>query len=96
MGGGVAQLVEPGLQDHQLPVERSVTLVSSIAVERRRCALHVCSVARLQKNKKTLRSTQLVVVVRVNQALERRVSVRKVAGSIPVLGIHANFLASTL
>ena len=34
-GGGVAQFVKPGLHEPQLPVERSVTLVSSIAVERR-------------------------------------------------------------
>ena len=34
-------------------VERSVTLVSSIAVERRRCALQVSSVARLQQSRET-------------------------------------------
>ena len=37
----------------QLPVERRVKLVSSIVVERRRCALQVSSVARLQQNKET-------------------------------------------
>ena len=39
----------------QLPVERSATLVSSAVVERRRCALQVNSVARVQGNKETLR-----------------------------------------
>ena len=33
--------VKPGLHESQLPVERSVTLVSSIVVERRRCALQI-------------------------------------------------------
>ena len=59
---------KPGLHEPQLLVERSVTLVSSIVVERRRCALQVSSVARLQEKKQTRRSTQLAVVVRVNQA----------------------------
>ena len=36
--------LKPGLHEPQLPVERSVTLVSSIEVERRRCALQVSSV----------------------------------------------------
>ena len=44
---------KPGLHKPQLPVERSVALVSSIVVERRRCALQVRSVARLQENKET-------------------------------------------
>ena len=44
-------LAKPGLHKPQLPVERSVTLVSSIVAERRRCALKVGSVARLQENK---------------------------------------------
>ena len=43
--------IKPGLHEYQLPVERSVTLVSSIEVDRRRCALQVSSVARLQENK---------------------------------------------
>ena len=42
-----------GLHEPQLPVERSVKLVSSIVVERRRCALQVSSVTRLQENKET-------------------------------------------
>ena len=46
-------LIKPGLHEPQLPVERSVTLVSFIAVQRRRCALQVSSVARLQENKET-------------------------------------------
>ena len=45
--------LKPGLLDPQLPVERNVRLVSSIAVERRRCAPQVSSVARLQENKET-------------------------------------------
>ena len=45
--------LKPGLHKPQLPVERSVTLVSSIVVERRRCVLQVGSVARLQENKET-------------------------------------------
>ena len=44
---------KPGLNEPQLPDERSVTLVSSTVVERRRCALQVSSVARLQENKET-------------------------------------------
>ena len=40
-----------GLHEPELPVERSVTLVSSIVVERRCCALQVSYVARLQKSK---------------------------------------------
>ena len=43
--------VKLGLHEPQLPVARSVTLVSFIVVERRRCALQVSSVARLQENK---------------------------------------------
>ena len=43
--------LKPGLHEPQLPVEWSVTLVSSIVVERRRCALQVSSVARLQESK---------------------------------------------
>ena len=49
-------ILKPGLHEPQLPVERSVKLVSSIIVERRRCALQVCSRqdycsrARLQEN----------------------------------------------
>ena len=39
-----------GLHKPQLPVERSITLVSSIVVTRRRCALQVSSVAQLQEN----------------------------------------------
>ena len=38
---------KPGLHESQLPIERSVTLVSSIVVEQRRCPLQVSSVARL-------------------------------------------------
>ena len=45
--------LKPGLHEPQLPVERSVTLVSSIVVERRCCALQVSSVARLQEIKET-------------------------------------------
>ena len=45
--------LKPGLHELQLPVERSVTLVSSIVVEQSRCALQVSSVARLQENKET-------------------------------------------
>ena len=44
---------KPGLHEPQQPVERSVTLVSCIVVERRRCALQVSSVAPLQENKET-------------------------------------------
>ena len=40
--------VKPGLHEPQQPVERIVTLLSSIVVERRRCALQVSSLARLQ------------------------------------------------
>ena len=46
-------ILKPGLHEPQLPVERSVTLVFSLVVERRRCALQVSSVARLQENKQT-------------------------------------------
>ena len=42
---------KPDLHECQLPVERSVTLVSSIVVEVRRCAHQVNSVTRLQENK---------------------------------------------
>ena len=45
--------LKPGLHEPQLSVERSVTLVSSIVVERRLSALHVDSVARLQEKKET-------------------------------------------
>ena len=45
--------LKPGLHAPQLPVERSVTLVSFIVVERRCCALQVSSVARLEENKET-------------------------------------------
>ena len=62
-------ILKPGLHEPQRPIERSVTLVFSIVVKRRRCALQVSSVARLQ-NKETLRSTQLAVVVRVKQDLQ--------------------------
>ena len=44
-------VVRAGLHKSQLPVERSVTLVFCIVVERRRCALRVSSIARLQENK---------------------------------------------
>ena len=37
-------LLKPGLHESQLPVGRNVPLVSSIVVERRRCALQVSSV----------------------------------------------------
>ena len=47
------QQVKPGLHEPQLPVEKSATLVSSNAVGRRRCALQVSNVARLQENKET-------------------------------------------
>ena len=40
--------LKPGLREPLLRVERSVTLVSSIEVERRRCALKVSSVVGLQ------------------------------------------------
>ena len=43
--------LKPGLHEPQLLVEKRVTLVSSIEVERRHCALQVSSVARLQENK---------------------------------------------
>ena len=43
--------MKPGFHEPQLPIERSVTLVSSIVVERRCCAIQVSSVARLQENK---------------------------------------------
>ena len=46
-------VLKPGLYEPQLPVERSVKLVSSIVVKRRRCALQVSSVARLQEIKET-------------------------------------------
>ena len=42
---------KPDLHEPQLPVEGSVTLVSSIVVKRRRSALQVSSVVRLQENK---------------------------------------------
>ena len=45
--------LKSGLHEPQLPVERSVTLVSSIAGERRRYALQVSIVAQLQENKET-------------------------------------------
>ena len=45
--------LKPGLYEPQLPVERSVTSVSTIVVDRRRCALQVSSVAQLQENKQT-------------------------------------------
>ena len=48
---GASRFFKPGLHESQLLVERSVTLVSSVIVERRRCTLQVCSVARLQENK---------------------------------------------
>ena len=70
--GNRALKLKPGLHKPQLQVERSVTLVSSIVVERRRCVLQVSSVVRLQENKETRRSTQLAVVVRVNQSLRLR------------------------
>ena len=50
---GVKFAFKPGLHELQMTVERSVTLVSSIVVERRRCSLQVSSVARLQENKET-------------------------------------------
>ena len=50
---GVKFAFKPGLHKPQLPVERSITLVSSIVVKRRHCLLQVSSVARLQKNKET-------------------------------------------
>ena len=62
-------MVKPGLHEPQQPIERSVTLVSFILVERRRYSLRISSVIRLQGNKETLRSNQLAVVVRVNQTL---------------------------
>ena len=43
-------MIKPGLSE--LPV-KSGTLVSSIVVKQRRCALQVSSVARLQENKET-------------------------------------------
>ena len=46
-------MLKPGLREPQLPVERSVMLLSSIGVERRRSALQGNSVARLQQNKET-------------------------------------------
>ena len=45
--------LKPDSHEPQLPVEKSVTLVSSIVVERRRCALQVSNVARQQENKQT-------------------------------------------
>ena len=60
--------LKPGLHKPQLPGWRSVALVSFIVVERRHRALQVSSVARLQKNKETWRSTQLAVTFRVNHA----------------------------
>ena len=44
--------LKPGLHEPQLPVERSVRLVSSVVVERRSCALQISSVARYKKIKK--------------------------------------------
>ena len=44
---------KPGLHEPQLPVERSISLVSSTVVERHCCALQVSGVARLQENKET-------------------------------------------
>ena len=46
-------VVKPSLHEPQLPIGRSVTLVSFIVVERRRCALQASSFARLQENKET-------------------------------------------
>ena len=43
--------LKSGLHKPQLPVDTSVTLVSSIVVEQLRCALQVSSIARLQENK---------------------------------------------
>ena len=60
--------IKPGLYEPQLPVERNVTLIFFIAVERHCCTLQVSSVAWLQENKETWRSTQPAVVVRINQA----------------------------
>ena len=48
---GMSHFLKPGLHEPQLPVESSVTLLSFIVGERRRCALQVSGVARLQKNK---------------------------------------------
>ena len=48
---------KPSLHEPQLSVERSVTLVSSIVVKRRDCALQVSSVAPLQENKAWLTRT---------------------------------------
>ena len=45
--------LKPSLHEPQLPVEWSVTLIFSVVLERRRCALQVISVARLQENKET-------------------------------------------
>ena len=50
---GVKFAFKPGLRKLQMLVKRNVTLVSSIAVERRRCLLQVSSVAQLQENKET-------------------------------------------
>ena len=44
--------LKPGLHEPQLPVERSVTLVSSVVIERRRCALQVVSVLDYKRIKK--------------------------------------------
>ena len=62
--------LKPGLDEPQLPIGRSVTLLSSLVVERRRCSLLISSVAGLQENKERRRFTQLTVMVRVNQALQ--------------------------
>ena len=59
---------KPGLHEPQLPIGRSVTIVSPTVVERRRWTLQVSSVARLQENKETWRSIQLAVVDRINLA----------------------------
>ena len=42
--------LKPDLHESQLPVEKCVTLVSSIVEERRRCALQISSDAQLQEN----------------------------------------------
>ena len=45
--------IKPGIYKPQLPVERSVTLVSSNVVEQRCYALQVIRIARLQEKKET-------------------------------------------
>ena len=45
--------LKPDLQESQLPVEKCVTLVSSIVEERRQCTLQISSIARLQENKES-------------------------------------------